>query len=772
MHKSAVRRTAYAKKGVKRTLGKQLSSAVMAILFATVIAFLFTATAIRFPAAAAEAGKTRLLLPSVPETSPDEETVAIVITAAQKTRAEIEAMLKPYPDLTLRYIFKHALTGFSVKGKPSSLKKLAKTHAVESVSPVHVYRAEQGDNLQIIGADAARGLFDATNKRLTGRGIKIGVIDTGIDYNHPDLRTSYKGGRDLVDGDDDPMETNIEGLKTIHGTHVAGIIGANGSIRGVAPEAAIYAYRALGPGGRGTTEQVLAAIEEAVKDKMDIINLSLGNDVNGPDLPINKAIDKAVEKGIIAVTSSGNSGPGKWTVGSPGTASKGISVGASTPSLKRPLLQIGNTGEKIKIDPLAGAQEWKLDRSYQLHDGGKGKPEHLKGAAGKIVLIERGELPLKEKAQNALHAGAAAVLIYNNTNGPLLANLESPVNLPAAVISRKDGKKLKRLAKTNPPPYIRTIITEEKDRLAPFSSRGPVAASWEIKPDVVAPGVAIRSTVPGGYLALHGTSMAAPHVAGACALIKQAHPDWSPEKIKAALMNTAVPLMKENGRPYHVFEQGAGRIRIREAIETETIAAPGSLHFGKFAKSGPHRKETRFLTIFNEGKDTKKFSFRLPKTEAGFDWQLPLSFSLGPKESKKVAISLTVNPEKLTKKIYDDYLILEAGSRTIRIPYIFVIEEPDYPRIMGFEFAPGDREGVYRYEVYLPGGAEELAIALFDSDSYRFKGFLDQKRNVGRGMLKVELNAEDLPESGSYIAKVAAKKSGKTDELEVPIFIP
>ena len=122
-----------------------------------------------------------------------------------------------------------------------------------------------------------------------------------------------------------------------------------------------------------------------------------------------------------------------------------------------------------------------------------------------------------------------------------------------------------------------------------------------------------------------------------------------------------------------------------------------------------------------------------------------------------MAISLTVNPEKLTKKIYDDYLILEAGSRTIRIPYIFVIEEPDYPRIMGFEFAPGDREGVYRYEVYLPGGAEELAIALFDSDSYRFKGFLDQKRNVGRGMLKVELNAEDLPESGSYIAKVAAK---------------
>lgn len=313
---------------------------------------------------------------------------------------------------------------------------------------------------------------------------------------------------------------------------------------------------------------------------------------------------------------------------------------------------------------------------------------------------------------------------------------------------------------------------EEKDRLAPFSSRGPVAASWEIKPDVVAPGVAIRSTIPGGYLALHGTSMAAPHVSGACALIKQAHPDWGPEKIKAALMNTAVPLTKEKGQPYRVYEQGAGRIRIREAIKTETLAVPGSLHFGKFALGDSHRKETRYITIFNEGDERKKYSFRLPKAGPGFDWQLPLSFSLEPKEAKKVAVSLTVNPEKLTKKMYDGYLLLEAGSQTIRIPYIFVIEEPDYPRIMGFEFVPGDREGTYRYEVYLPGGAEELGIALFDCDSHRFIGFLDKKSNVGRGMLKAEINKEDLPESGCYIAKVMAKKSGKTDELEAPIFIP
>ncbi|PAF13721.1 hypothetical protein CHH61_24650, partial [Shouchella clausii] len=81
----------------------------------------------------------------------------------------------------------------------------------------------------------------------------------------------------------------------LHGTHVAGIIAANGRIQGVAPEATIIAYRALGPGGSGTTEQVIAAIEQAIKDKVDVLNLSLGNNVNGPDLPISMALNKAVE---------------------------------------------------------------------------------------------------------------------------------------------------------------------------------------------------------------------------------------------------------------------------------------------------------------------------------------------------------------------------------------------------------------------------------------------------------------------------------------------
>lgn len=165
------------------------------------------------------------------------------------------------------------------------------------------------------------------------------MIDTGIDYTHPDLRKSYKGGYDLVDFDQDPMETTEEqGIPTLHGTHVAGIIAANGEMKGVAPEAELYGYRALGPGGTGTSVQVMAAIEQAVEDKMDIINLSLGNTINGPDWPTSIAVNRATEQGVTVVIANGNTGPDPWTVGSPATADSVIAVGASTPQIEHPYL--------------------------------------------------------------------------------------------------------------------------------------------------------------------------------------------------------------------------------------------------------------------------------------------------------------------------------------------------------------------------------------------------------------------------------------------------
>lgn len=708
--------------------------------------------------------------PPIPEESVTTKRVAIVTVSNQVNETDIENMIRSYPDLQLRYVFKEALNGFSVKGSIATLAKLAESNKVEIVSPVKTYKTAD-ENIQIIGGDSVRGLYDKKNYRLTGKGIKVGVIDTGIDYNHTDLRRSYKGGHDLVDGDDDPMESeSIHGAVTLHGTHVAGIIAANGRMYGVAPEADVIAYRALGPGGSGTTEQVLAAIEEAIKDKVDVLNLSLGNSINGPDLPISLALNKAAEKGIVPVTSSGNSGPNIWTVGSPGTATKAISVGASTPPMNIPYLSIEGLKEKIRLEPMQGSHHWKLDRSYPISFGGLGKPQELKDVKGKIALIERGELTFTEKANNAFEAGAVAVIIYNNISGGFIGNLEGEVKLPVATLSKKIGKQLRKLL-DNKTVYAQTDIIEERDLLADFSSRGPVTSTWEIKPDVVAPGVAINSTVPGGYLALQGTSMAAPHVAGAAALLKQAHPEWSPEKIKAALMNTAKPIRDEKGRSYKTYEQGAGRIQIEEAIKTNTLVIPASLQFGKFKLAENPHNHTQYVTIENVGKRTQRYSFTLPNNQPGIQWQMPLTFTLEPGEKKKVAINMTVDPKSFKRKIHDGYLSLQAGSQNIRIPYLYVLEEPNYPRVMGFDFGMGDTQGTYQYEVYLPGGAEEFGIALFNPDTYQFITFLHTKRNVGKGLLKEEIKKEYLPESGLYLAKVFAKKSGQEDMIETSLFI-
>lgn len=700
------------------------------------------------------------------ETPPiPKERIAIVVLDNPQSPQDIQQLIKPYKDIHLRHVFQEAIYGFSVEGNPESIEKLSQaSKQIISISPVNEYRVQAEESVKIIGGEEVRGLFDKKNRRLTGKGVTVGVIDTGIDYTHPDLKRNYAGGRDLVDNDGDPMETKTLGRATLHGTHVAGIIAANGKLKGVAPDARILAYRALGPGGGGTTENVLAAIEQAIKDRVDIMNLSLGNDINGPDLPISLALNRAVEKGIVAIAASGNSGPSVWTVGSPGTASKAISVGASTPTLEVPYLLIEGIREKFRIQPLEGSSNWNLDRSYPMVDGGLGSKEELKDVMGKIVLLKRGKITFSEKAKNAQDAGAKGVIIYNNLSGSFMGNLEAPMDIPVGSLSKKDGEQLKSRVNS----LVNISVSEESDLLADFSSRGPVTDTWEVKPDIVAPGVAINSTIPGGYLSLQGTSMAAPHVAGACALIKQAHPEWTPDQIKAALMNTAKPLVK-NGKPYRTFEQGAGRIQVNEAVKATSLVSPSSLRFGKFESEGDVHKA--FLHVENLSERPVRYTFDIPKQAEGLKWHFPLAFTLQPGESRDAKLELEVNPVELKGKIHDGYLTIHAGANQIQIPYIYVLEEPNYPRVMGFDFKDGDQQGTYRYEVYLPGGAEEFGIALFNPDDFRFVGFLDTHRNVKKGLVSKVIAAEDLPPNGTYLAKVFAKKAGKEDFIETMLVI-
>lgn len=720
------------------------------------------------------ANEETLQRPPLPDDKNEQKT-AIVQLKEQVTTSEIGKLLKPYPNLKLRYTFQHIFHGFSVTGPKHEIDKIAQHGMTQQIYPSYTYQLQvssypnvhiqEHNNIDLIGIKEIRRLNDKNGHQLTGKGIKVGIIDTGIDYTHPDLRKSYVKGYDFVDNDSDPMETvNMGPNNTFHGTHVAGVIAANGKMKGVAPEAKIYAYRALGPGGFGTTEMIIAAIEQAIKDRVDVLNLSLGTSINGPDLPTSLALDKAVENGVVAVTSNGNSGPDLWTVGTPGTSHKAISVGASTPNVKVPYLDYFQ--KQFRLTPLSGSKPWNIDRSYMLVDGGIGKEADFQGkdVEGKIVVIKRGKLTFSEKVQNAEKHGAKAVIIYNSEEGDILGQLEGEIHIPAAFISREDGARLLNLMSARPMPAKINLI-EEQDVLADFSSRGPVTCNWEIKPDVVAPGVAIVSTVPGGYMPLQGTSMASPHVAGASAILKQANPDLTPEQMKAALMNTSIPLKKSKEDYYDTFEQGAGRIRLDKAVKAKVIINPGALIFGKVEGTNVEENKKK-LTVENVSDKPIRITFQVPERSDVIGWHLPIPFMLQPNEKRQLTIGLEVKNEHKGNGIFNGYLTMNVGSDEIHIPYLYVTTEPNYPRIMAFSVEESSHENFFQYEVYLPGGADEFGIALFDPDSYQFIDYLDWERNVRRGLISRTINKTESISKGTYIAIAFAKKAGKEDYIE------
>ncbi|MFT4415404.1 S8 family serine peptidase [Fredinandcohnia humi] len=699
----------------------------------------------------------------------DDVVHEVLITEEAHFQSLLQLTERKYSSIHINHIYKHVFPGFSVTGKRRDIGRLKQEKGIRHSSPVTTYKVSLDDSVPFIGGDEIRGHFDGNDHRLTGKGVKVGVIDTGIDYTHPDLRRNFRGGYDLVDGDRDPMETKgAPGQSTMHGTHVAGIIAANGKVKGVAPEAEIIGYRALGPGGMGTSEQVIAAIDRAIEDKVDVINLSLGNTINGPDWPTSLALDKATEKGIVAVTSSGNSGPNVWTVGSPGTSSKAISVGASTPPIRIPYVTVGILDRNIPLQPLQGSKPWRLSKEYKIVDAGIGSEKDFPDVSNKIALMQRGEITFTQKAIKAVEEGAIAVLIYNNTDGNFEGTLEKELPIPIASISKTDGEWLKKHI-TSKEMWLRTFFKEQKDSLAQFSSRGPVTYTWDIKPDVVAPGVAIESTIPTGYLEMQGTSMAAPHVAGASALLKQAHPNWSPEQIKAALMNTALLLKDESGELYKPYEQGAGRIRLHEAIHVETLLYPSSVTFGMLHHHDERTEKRVEITVDNQSKKEKQYYFEIPKNRKGLQWELPMSFSVKPGERKRLTIKLEVTPSVIGAGLHHGYLYVTDGKSRIHVPYMYVIEEPDYPRIMGFQFGKGDKKDIFRYEIYLPGGADEYGIALYDPDTLHFEGFLDWGRNVSRGLIEKEVNRKERNLQGIYKAIIFVNKAGKEDVLETEI---
>ena len=399
-------------------------------------------------------------------------------------------------------------------------------HAME-LSPIpHESRVKNGQTtpygIHLLGSAQLQPFIDSSKV------IKVAVIDSGIDRTHPDLIGVYKGGKDFFANDDDPTDENG------HGTHVAGTIAAADNafgVLGMAPKIELFALRALGgqPRASGPVSGIIAAIQWAVENKINVINLSLGSE-SGSQL-YKEAFDKAADAGVLAIAASGNDGAD--LISFPAAYPTVIAVGAIQSSgaiadfsnkgteLKLVAPGVGilstlpaGTGEIAEIVvsdrsvvealPMEGSPRGEV--SGEFFFAGLGKPQDFTSEArGKIALIERGELEFATKAKNASDAGATAAVIFNREPGLFAGTLV--------------GERV-----TNPFTGLLTLGISREDGLALKQKTGATLTVSSIADD---------------YGESQGTSMASPHVAGAAALIWSVVPNATAAQVRDALLTTA-----------------------------------------------------------------------------------------------------------------------------------------------------------------------------------------------------------------------------------------
>jgi len=575
------------------------------------------------------------------------------------------------------------IDAISADVSPSILDGLLDSSAVKRIFPDEKVYALLDTSVPLINATEVWQMQDANGDLVTGKGVVVAILDTGVDYTHPDLGgckgfgCKVKDGHDFVNDDWDPMDNDG------HGTLVAGIIAASGALKGVAPDVELLVYKVLEPSesgpASGDTSDVIAGIDEAINDDADIICMSLGGELGMTDNALAFAVNRAVDAGVIVVAAAGNDGPYIGTIFSPASYENVIAVGSiGTDTTKKFNLKV--VSENKTLDAYHMQHSPLVNISGELAYAELGYPENFSNRSftGKIALVKRGGLYFYEKVKNAFDAGAIGVVIFNNRTGLFRGELadenEIPIGstIPAFSFSQKDGVYLLDLMnRTTVVVRLNQTQDVDYDTISFFSSLGP-GPGYTIKPDIVAPGAGINSTAIGGeYNASHeGTSLAAPHVAGACALLLQLHPEWTPEMMKAALMNTAEDL------GYCTFEQGAGRVDVLKAATVDFIALPSSISSttDDYANVVINVQNLRNyaipLNVSVIREEAINFDFGPANVTSPIYIDITPTLTLSPGESKPINMYVTL-PEVQSNVHFCGLIAINSTNTSIAVPFAF-----------------------------------------------------------------------------------------------------
>jgi subtilisin family serine protease len=649
---------------------------------------------------------------------------ATALTAQrQKFHADAKARGIQY---TPRYEFQKLWNGVSIEvdsGQVDDVAALPNVGAVYPVGTVSIPRTQAASlpdlatAIKMTGADIAQSELG-----FTGKGIKVAVMDTGTDYDHPDLGGCFGAGCRVFTGWDfvgdtynaDPATTAYQPVPNPdpdpddcngHGTHVSGIVGANGEVTGVAPDVTFGAYRVFGCEGSTTDEIMIAAMERALDDDMDILNMSIGDAFNNwHQSPTGQAATRLVKRGMVVVASIGNSGAnGVWSGGVPGMGTKVIGVASfDNTHIELNTFTISPDGTEIGYANAAAAPLAPTSGSLPMSRTGTATSTADACAAlpagsltGTAALVRRGGCTFHVKALNAMNAGAAAVVLYNNVPGRISPTVAGtpPITIPVVAISDTEGVLIDSRLAAGPVTLTWTdetgsFVNPTGGLISSFSSYG-LEAELDLKPDIGAPGGLIRSTYPleeGGYATISGTSMASPHVAGGVALLLQSRPNLHPESVRDILQNHADPalfsLLPLPGLIEAVHRQGAGMLDIDDAILATGEVSPGKLALGE-GESGPHQHTLR---VFNRGGAavTYDLSFESavatgPTTFAPTFWLTDESVSFGsptvtvPARGQATFDVTITQPTAASApaQVYGGYLVLtpQGGGQVLRVPY-------------------------------------------------------------------------------------------------------
>ena len=677
------------------------------------------------------------------------------LNAAQRRAAA--ALRRAIPSARVSRRFQVVLDGMTVSIPVRRLPKLVSLRFVTKVYPSLQYRPATNESPSIIRADAL-----AHRTGALGDGVKIGVVDTGIDPNHPFLNPggmSYpagfpKGGRKWTTpkvivarvfpgpGSGRLGRVALNPLDP-HGTHVSGIAaGREGTdappstdhpsvsgLRGVAPRAWLGNYRVFtvptAQGEVANTPEIIAAFEAAVRDRMDVVNFSGGGPATDPaNDALLQTVTNTAAAGVVPVISAGNDRDefGLGSAGSPGTAPAAISVAAVTNNhVFTPVLTLVSpaiAGEPKAIPVATGlpaipnawttTDEPLVDVGTLIGRDGTPVERHLCGAAsnpngtsnplrpgsltGQIALVSRGFCSFASKTARVKAAGGIGMILVNNRPGtPSVIPIITAV--PSAMISDLDGQRIRdALAKTagrgtiQIDKNIRQIQTNRGGIVTYFSSAGPTAFTHQLKPDLSAPGGDILSSVSrqfdrSGYAVFDGTSMAAPHVTGAAALLVQLHPTWSPQQIKSALMETAGPAWGNTARTAEapVTLEGAGLANVDAAADPLVLTEPASLSFGDLDVNRSAARASRLVIVSDAGGGGGTWQVELhpQSASAGASLELPGSIEVPPGGEAMLPVVANAAggaPEG------DDYglIVLRHGTQTRRIPYLFLVTRPAF----------------------------------------------------------------------------------------------